>query len=374
MKKINNKAVAAVSPVEDETETIRDEKVTEPTNNEDSLTEAQKSEEERKFANWGMDGTAFIDFRFVDNIEYSHEIIDGARAVYDPDKLESLKSQTDLSAFLAEGKSQILSLCHADQALDVHTNMFKVIFQINVGNILNIVEPTFKQRRDYMTWLRDNFKDHHMRYFQQAKQLALLGNFARTYAAAGKNRLLAVEHLREVEKRRECEALFADHPLPDSAEDDDGKMLKSQIDSVITLHRLQNEGLQSVTFDQAALIASYSNEALGAKKAKEVKKWLDLQPEDQRPALFDRFIQDKLSYPSDHPYTPAPKASLDKVLSDLVNSFGTGSLQDDAWIAKQRELKILDSLLAAQSLISQLIERIGVVEPVDDTKTETQAA
>jgi integrase len=90
-----------------------------------------------------MDSTAVIDFTRVDNTKYSQEIIDGARASYDPDKLEALKAQTDLTPFYAEGKKQIVSQLHADQALAIHCDMSRVQFLIHVGTILNVIELTF---------------------------------------------------------------------------------------------------------------------------------------------------------------------------------------------------------------------------------------
>jgi len=318
-----------------------------------------------------MDTTSVNEFKFVDNTKYSQEIIDGARAVYNPDKLESLKTQQDLTEFYAEGKSQILAQWHADQALNVHTDMFRVIFQINVGEILNTIEPTFKKKAEYTAWIKDNFEDKHIRYLQQARQLADMGDFARNYAAAGKNRLLALENLRKVEKKKECEALFNNYPLPDMTEDGDGQLLKRQIDSIITLHRLRKAGLRSATFEQAALIASYNQDAMAVKTAEEVSTWLEQNPEEERPALFDRYIQDEMTYPSEHPYTPAPKASLDKILADLLNCYGSANLDDDAWIAKQRELNLRNSLLRAQQFIAQLIDRIGAEEPTAEATTET---
>ena len=318
-----------------------------------------------------MDSTSVIEFKFVDNTKYSQEIIEGARAAYNPDKLESLKTQQDLTAFYQEGKSQILAQWHADQALIVHTDMFRVIFQINVGEILNTIEPTFKKKAEYTAWIKDNFEDKHIRYLQQARQLADMGDFARNYAAAGKNRLLALENLRKVEKKKECEALFNNYPLPDMTEDGDGQLLKRQIDSIITLHRLRKAGLRSATFEQAALIASYNQDAMAVKTAEEVSTWLEQNPEEERPALFDRYIQDEMTYPSEHPYTPAPKASLDKILADLLNCYGSANLDDDAWIAKQRELNLRNSLLRAQQFIAQLIDRIGAEEPTAEATTET---
>ena len=327
--------------------------------------------DDRAFSNWGMDSTAAEEFTIVDNTKYSDEIINEARASYDIEKLSTLKLNTDLTEFYAEGKSQILAQWHADQALNVHTDMFRVVFQINVGEILNTIEPTFKKKADYTAWIKDNFEDKHIRYLQQARQLADMGDFARNYAAAGKNRLLALENLRKVEKKKECEALFNNYPLPDMTEDGDGQLLKRQIDSIITLHRLRKAGLRSATFEQAALIASYNQDAMAVKTAEEVSTWLEQNPEEERPALFDRYIQDEMTYPSEHPYTPAPKASLDKILADLLNCYGSANLDDDAWIAKQRELNLRNSLLRAQQFIAQLIDRIGAEEPTAEATTET---
>jgi len=320
----------------------------------------------------GMDGTAIIEFSFVDNIRYSEEIITNARTAFDMEKLAALKGDSDLREFYAEGKKQILSQWHADQALAAHSNLFRVLLQINAGEILNLIEPTFKKKGEYMKWVRETFELKHFRYLQQARQLADMGDYGKTHAAVGKNRLLALEALRRVEKKESCNALLTEHPLPDTTEDEEGALFKRHIDSVITLHRLLKAEIPFVTFEQASQIASYESEALSVKKAGQIKKWLDQNPEDQRQSLLDRYIQDQMTYPSDHKYTPAPKASLDKILADLVNSFGTGKLQDDAWITKQRELKVMNSLLAAQQLIAQLIERIGVDAPAVDT-TETSS-
>ena len=320
-----------------------------------------------------MDSTSVIEFKFVDNTKYSQEIIEGARAAYNPDKLESLKTQQDLTAFYQEGKSQILAQWHADQALNVHTDMFRVVFQINVGEILNTIEPTFKKKAEYTAWIKDNFEDKHIRYLQQARQLADMGDFARNYAAAGKNRLLALENLRKVEKKKECEALFNKHPLPDMTEDGDGHLLKRQIDSVITLHRLQKAGLRSATFEQAALIASYNQDAMAVKTAEEVNTWLEQNPEEARPALFDRYIQDEMTYPSEHPYIPAPKASLNKILSDLLQAYENANIDDDSWIERQREVLDVKSLRSAQTFINRLIDRIGVGTETNDVSIETTA-
>lgn len=342
------------------------------------LEEEKMEQNEMDMLAMTSDGTAIQNFRVVDNTRYSREIIESARASFDLDKLEALRGQANLEEFYTEGKKQILEMYSADQSLGTHTALFQVQLQINVGKILNRIEPTFKKKGAYMKWLRENFKDKHLRYFQQAKQLALMGDFADEYAAVGKNRLLALDHLKVVENRTDCVALFADHPLPDVTEDEEKGSWKSHIDSVITLHRLRNAGVQIATFDQATKIASCNNEALSVRKATEIKNWLDQYPEDQRPALLDRFIQGHLHYPSENPYTPASKANLEKVLADLLNCSSTENLDDDTWIAEQRQVLNMQSLIEAQRLIGQLIERLRTVEVTQEPQVpsadETRAA
>jgi len=336
------------------------------------LSSTSGKNDDRAFSNWGMDSTAVEKFTIVDNTKYSDEIINEARASYDPEKLSTLKMNTDLTEFYDEGKGQILAQWHADQALTIHSDMFRVQFQINIGNILNEIEPTFKKKSEYIEWLKNNFENKHMRYFQQARQLADMGDFARLYAAAGKNRLLALERLRKVEHKRECLALFDNYPLPDTDDDGEGELLKRQIDSVITLHRLHNDGVRFATFDQAAQIASFNLEAIGVKQSGEISNWLNQQPEEERPALFSRYIQDGMTYPPNDPYVPPlKKISLDKILADLLSCYGPANLEDDGWIAKQRELKLRNSLLRAQQFIAQLIDRIGTDEQTTEVTTET---
>lgn len=325
----------------------------------------------QKIVDLVSDSTSFDEFRQVDNIKYSQEIITTARAAYDLGKLEELKQGTNLDEFLAESKKQALAQWQADQALAVHSDMFRVLSQIIAGEILNEVESRLRKKSVYTEWIKNNFDNRHIRYFQQAKQLADMGVFARQYAAAGKNRLLAIESLRKVEKKRECLALFNDYPLPDMTDDEDGQLLKKQIDSVITLHRLQNAEIRFATFDQAANVASTLNEALTVQKAEQIEKWLNQYEESQRPALFDRYIQDQMIFPSDKPYTSTSKDSLNKILADLLNCYGTGQLEDNAWIEKQRKIVELNTLKSAQKLISDLIEKLSTETPAADVITET---
>ncbi len=316
-----------------------------------------------------MDGTAHTEISFMRNENYSTEIIQGALSAYDLTKLVELRDQTDLSDFYSEGKTQILKMWQAEQALMVHTDLFSVKFQINMGKILNEIEKTFKKRSGYAQWIKDNFEDKHIRYFQQAKQLADMGDFAKRYASLGKNRLLALDHIRKVEKRRECEALFEEHPLPDTADDEGGEGLKRHIDAVITMHRLKNEGLRFVNFEQALLIAGFNKEAISVKTAEDLREWLSKQDESERMSLFDQYVQAGLTYPEDRPYMPGPSVTLNKIFADFLHMYGPHNLEDDFWIEQQRELIDVNSLRSVQSFINRLLERIVVDEVTDDTPT-----
>lgn len=304
-----------------------------------------------------MDGTSFDEFRLVDNIKYSEEIIAAARAAYDPEKLKALKEGENLNAFLEESRKQALTQWHADQALAVHSDMFRVLCQISAGEILNMVEARFGKKSLFTEWLSNNFDNRHIRYFQQAKQLADIGDFAKEIAAVGKNRILSLESLRKVEKKRDCLDLFHAHPFPDMTDDDDGREMKKHVDAVISLHRLMRAGIRFATFENAATISSTLNEAMPVKKADEVQKWLLQHEESQRSALFAHYVQDQLTFPSDAPYVPAPKESLNKILADFLD-YSKDKIQDTAWVETQRKIIDINTLITAQQLLVDLIEKL----------------
>lgn len=101
-------------------------------------------------------------------------------------------------------------------------------------------------------------------------------------------------------------------------------------------------------------------------KAQQVEKWLSSQPEDERPALLDRYIQDQMVYPPERPYAPAPRASLNKILADLLYCYRSGDMENNAWIETQRSLVDMDTLMSAQRLIGELIAKMNSQGPVNE--------
>ena len=355
--------------IETETNGSKDQEMVGAGNDNQPVSETSMQGEELLFLPLAMDGTATTEFSIVDNTRYSQQIIAVARAAYNPERLAELKRGSNLDEFLAESKRQILTQVHGDQALGTHSDLYRVLFQINVGDILNEVEPTFKKKKHYMVWVRENFGVKHLRYLQQARMLADMGDFAREHAAAGKNRLLVLYSLTKVENKSNCIALFEGYPLPDITEDDDGQILKHHVDTVISLHRLHNAAIAYATFDQAGIVASLLKDAATVQKVEQIKTWLTSQAEDERPALFDRYIQDHMTFPPEQPYTPAPKASLNKLLTELLKYQQNGDMENDEWLERQRTVVDIDALMAAQRLLGELIAKMGCERPANIATT-----
>ena len=149
----------------------------------------------------------------------------------------------------------------------------------------------------YMTWLRINFDDRHLRYFQQAKQLAAIADFALKYGPAGKNRILELDRLRREQERKTCDELSQSIHLPDLTEDQDGELFKLHIDAVVTHVRLLNAGVRYAEFEQSILIASYEKKALTVGLAKDVEEWLSRFKSQRRQEMFDRLVMNKMMFP-----------------------------------------------------------------------------
>lgn len=129
------------------------------------------------------DSTAALEFSLVRNPEYSQQIIQGVRNNFNFEKLQKFKEKNP-KRYLEEAKDQVDAVCSGIEALTSHSNLFTVSFLIAGGNILNDVEDHFNNmqkkggKKKYMSWIRSNFGDERMRYFQHAKQLANMGQFA----------------------------------------------------------------------------------------------------------------------------------------------------------------------------------------------------
>lgn len=324
------------------------------------------------------DSTALIKFSVDYNSKFSHEIIKDVEKGNDLKRLQRLGAKKNLERYYKEGKEQVIKLCDGIAALTVHNDLFTTIFHIKLGRTLNNIEESIGKKSKYVEWIKDNFKERHTRYFQEAKQLANMGSFAWNYAAMGKKRLLMLEALRKEHELQSCEDLFKDHPFPakaigsaspqqqykDLTEDYDGALMKSHADAFITYRRLADAGVSFVTENQATLIASFNKKAISVKNATAIKSWLDTLPEKDRKKAFSALVMDKTTTPPRDSMPRAPvKESLNKILDYLVEFCTNDDLENEDWIKSQKEILHTETILEAHRLITLLLTKMEIALP-----------
>jgi hypothetical protein len=307
-----------------------------------------------------MDGTNVIEFTDLKNVSYAEEQITEARNAFNLDKLKALKEKGILE-FLSEGQNQILKLWHCIISLDTHNTMFIVLFLIYIGEILNEIKTTVESDsspREFVKWRREAFHYKHERYLQQAQQLARLGDFAKQYAAMGKQRLLDLDRLRKQLNFDDFDELFGKHkipqevtesmpsvddlkkdPFPDISDDLEGDLLRHHVDAVITKNRFRSEGVDFITFDQAFLLAASNKGPVPVKDVKKIKRFLDKRK--TKPAkvkLLNLLLLDKGKMPSNKTTGPKSGLSLNQLLSNFVDYCKGKDFKDSDWIASQKGL------------------------------------
>ena len=280
-----------------------------------------------------MDSTSHIEISIMQNEKFSQEIIQDARSVFNLGKLQELKKDTN--KFRAEAKIQINKMWHSIEALGVHTDLFIVNFQINLGYLLDMVESSFSQKHKYTNWVRKNFGEERFRYFQQARQLAHMGKTAVDYRSLGKNRLLDVDRLQKSLKKS-FEEILAEHPFPDTTQDLDGSLFKTHVDAIITFYRFKDAGVDNIKFEQSALMAQYDHKAIEVGVIKKFKKAWDKA--NDKDALLDKYVQDKMAGVDEKKSRTTSGESLNRVLALLNNYFETRDLNDPDWINEQKEV------------------------------------
>ena len=315
-----------------------------------------------------MDSTSHIEISVMLNQKFSDEIVKRAHQALNLNKLDKLKAKK-FPMFLEEGKRQINELWSCIESLNAHTSMFTVFFLIAIGKILVDIEEAFGKKSEYMKWLKENFGYEHLRYFQHAKQLSKMGDFARDYASLGKNRLIEFDRLKK-DLKKPYQTILSSHPFEDTTADFDGVLFKEHVDSIITYYRLQNAGIGFAEFDQAALISAYLRKPINVKDAEDVKGWLDkVSNVDEKKKLFDFYVLNKGDFP-DNGHRPARKQiSLTKYIADLVTYSEEANIDDHQWIEEHKS-KISDSELRK---VYQFISRLFQILEIDLNQNQIPA-
>lgn len=332
-----------------------------------------------------MDGTSHTEISIMQNEYYSREIIQGARMVFNLNKLDDEKNKDaeeknqNNERFLAEGEKQIFVLWHSIEALTTHNTLFVVLFLIYIGEILNKIKSTLAPHK-FTKWRREVFHYKHERYLQQAQQLANMGDFAKMYASMGKKRLLVLDHLRKSQNVETCAALFEDNPFPeevedslisadelkknpfpDSTEDLEGELLKEHTDALITRNRLRKAGINFATFDQAYLLAAYNKDALGIKTVKKIANWLNGKDHGAtKKKWFKIFVMDKGKFPERISSNPRTGDSLNQIFSNLISYCDSKDFNDDRWVSAQKQIIDENLLLDAHNKIKLIARKFEI--------------
>jgi hypothetical protein len=306
-----------------------------------------------------MDSTSHLEISAMVNQKYSDEIVKRGMKAFDVEKLNSLKAK-NASKYYEEGKRQIVELCSCIESLDAHTSMFTVSFLIAIGKILDDIEDQFGKKKIYMKWLRDNFGHKHLRYFQHAKQLHKMGNFARAYASLGKNRLLEFGRLKK-ELEKDFDEIFRSHPFDDTTVDFEGVLFKEHVDSIITYHRLKNAGVEFIEFDQAALIAGYKRKPIAVQGASNVKEYLEsFDDVDEQKNQFEYYVLNKGVFPVKDFKPTRKRISITKHIADLVVYSKVNNIDDQKWIEDHKEKISNDDLVKVYQFINKLAEILEI--------------
>jgi hypothetical protein len=338
-----------------------------------------------------MDGTCPTDFSHVRNKDYSSEIIQEADKTFSLEKLLEEKKKGD-KPFLAEGEKQIFKLWHSIEALTTHNTLFVVQFLYSIGEILNEIKSALKPH-EFAKWRRKVFHYKHERYLQQAQQLAKMGIFAKQYASMGKNRLLALDHLRKAEDLDSCENLFEtnpfpkevtdeilsaeyfdEHSFPDSTEDIDGELLNEHVNAKITYHRLINAGINFATFDQAFLLAACNKNAIGIKAAQKISNWLELYKDTRnKKKWFNIFVMDKGKFPDKRKAKSKSGDSLNQLLAKIIDWYEKALFDNNDWVEKQKTVLDENFFFEGNKRLKAISRKFKISLSVKPSKTAKKA-
>ena len=317
-----------------------------------------------------MDSTAHIEISKMANQKYSDELVKRGMKSFNVEKLDELKAKNEPKYF-EEGKRQIVELCSCIESLDAHTSMFKVSFLIAIGKILDDIEEFLGKKSKYTKWLKENFGHKHNRYFQHAKQLHKMGDFARAYASLGKNRLLEFYRLKK-ELGKDYQEILRSHPFEDTTADLEGILFKEHVDSIITYHRLKNAGVEFIEFDQAALIAGFLRGPITVQGSKKVKEFLDtFDNVDEQKHQFENYVINKGVFPENGSVPPRKRISLTQYIADLVVYSEETNIDDSQWLENHKEKISSNEIVKVYQFISRLVEILEINLNQEQTPAET---
>ena len=335
-----------------------------------------------RFDNYELytDSEAITKISDASNQNYSKKIIDRVKKTFDLSKLEKYKNYKTPHRYYKEAKKQVKELHSCMEDLNAHTALFKVSIIIAIGKILDDVEEHFGKKAKYMKWIRANFGHRHLRYFQHAKQLAKMGDFARKYAPLGKNRLLNFARL-ETKLESDGGDLITKHPFPDITDDIDGVLFKEHVDAIITYYRMIETGIKWIVFEQAGLIAAMLHKSIAVKKAKDIKSWLDnFDNDDKKKQAISDYLLNKLVFPypeKEEPTDPDTNPTLNRAIGKFLNFCDGVDLEDEHWVEANKGKIDSKSIVNVHHLLVNIAEKLEIdlsipADPENDTEKNNE--
>lgn len=304
-----------------------------------------------------MDGTSHAEISLKRNIRYSEEIIDEIENQLDYEELEGIKHE-DIERYYETVEKTINYLWRRLEALTAHTDMFKVIILVHIGKMLNDVEFNMNDKSEYSKWINSKFYYQHIRYFQQAKQLANKESIAKSYASIGKNRLL--ELIRLEETGYSFEDIKNEYDLPDTAERQDITFFKERIDGIITHKRLIHNEVE-IDYNDSHLLASIIHRPIQVKEAHNIKNWLEDFNENEKQDALDHLLLNKFTYP--YHKKEAQRESAPRSFNSIFEEFTTNYNQVFERSKDTEELKDkIDPYLLKEAYksLKNISEKLGI--------------
>ncbi len=303
------------------------------------------------------DSTSHSEISVMDNQDYASNIIIKVNQLYNEELVNELCEKENKEGLLKEGQKQVFEICRCIEHLKVHNDKYIVIFLIKIGTILNKVEDYLDEKSVYKKWERDNFGIEKERYFQQAKQIAKIGEFAKNNASLGKTRLL--EFIRLKKENESIDEYVKKYPFPDTAkdsiDDDEGYLTKVHIDAIITVERFHAIGMKFVEFEYAKMLAYFTK---GSIRKKDIARLSELlKGKRNKPKLFQKYVMDKMTILQSK--KNKKHLSVESVVINLLNKFSKIDMKD---ISIQNNLKSNVTLEHVKKVRSKLTQLISILE------------
>jgi len=283
--------------------------------------------------------------------------------------------------YLAEAKEEVIKLSTKISEIDSE-NKESAPLHFELGTILNKVEKEVVSKSLYTQWLKDNKKEFRFaseRYFQYAKQIARMGDFAKDNLHLGKNRLILFDRLcnsklaeqekgkalgerlkgeeKEKAKKEILNTILSNDKYSQFIQGTNGNKViptKEHADAIITINLFVDNGIEFITHNQALnIVKNVTFGPIKVSTVNRVKKWLDdKNTQKEKVESLDKFANDGKDA------LPRPKKTkIDKKnVKDLVENLAKVSGKIDFNSVGQTKKEDIEKVLELMPQLKQKLE------------------